>query len=107
LEKAQLLSAGMPGKNELHACQVPATTEAPTGYAFCKLRAALAGLGDRAALANRAFQVAEWVRTHRYCGVCATPMQRSDVELCLHCPHCGFSAYPRISPAMMVLIKRD
>jgi NAD+ diphosphatase len=27
-------------------------------------------------------------------------------EFCLHCPSCGFSAYPRISPAMMVLIRK-
>src|SRR5690606_15308051 len=40
------------------------------------------------------------------CGVCATPMRKSKNELCFHCPACGFSAYPRISPAMMVLIKR-
>ncbi|ANY14938.1 NAD(+) diphosphatase [Bordetella pseudohinzii] len=80
--------------------------EPPSGYAFRKLRALLPELGEQAALAGRAFQIAEWVRTHRFCGVCATPMQHSTRELCLQCPHCGLHAYPRISPAMMVLIKR-
>jgi len=91
---------------EHHCTHVAADAEAPAGFAFHKLRAVLAGLGEGGALASRAFQVSEWVRTHRYCGVCATPMRQSTTELCFHCPACGFSAYPRVSPAMMVLIKR-
>lgn len=91
---------------EHHCIAVREDVEAPQGYVFQKLRAILAALGDRGSLASRAFQVAEWIRTHRYCGVCATPMQRAEHELCFKCPSCGFHAYPRVSPAMMVLIKR-
>ncbi|NLC37600.1 MAG: NAD(+) diphosphatase [Alcaligenaceae bacterium] len=91
---------------EHYCAHVAPDTEAPAGFSFHKLRAVLAHLGEYGALANRAFQVSEWVRTHRYCGVCATPMRKSAKELCFHCPSCGFSAYPRVSPAMMVLIKR-
>lgn len=91
---------------EHHCTQVPADAQAPDGYSFHKLRAVLGDLGEYGTLASRAYQVSEWVRTHRYCGVCATPMQQSQTELCFHCPSCGFSAYPRVSPAMMVLIKR-
>lgn len=80
--------------------------EAPPGFSFHRLRAVLAQLGEQGAAVSRAFQVSEWVRTHRYCGVCAAPMLKSNTELCFHCPSCGFSAYPRVSPAMMVLIKR-
>lgn len=89
-----------------HCTHVAPDAEAPAGFVFHKLRAVLADLGEHGALASRAFQVSEWVRTHRYCGVCATPMRKSEKELCFHCPACGFSAYPRVSPAMMVLIKR-
>lgn len=56
-------------------------------------------------LAGRAGQIAEWARTHRYCGVCATPMQLASGERCFQCPACAMMAYPRISPAMMVLIR--
>ena len=89
-----------------HCVHVPPETEPPPGFTFHRLRAVLADLGEKAPLISRAFQVSEWIRTHRYCGVCATPMTKSDTELCFHCPACGFSAYPRVSPAMMVLIKR-
>jgi len=57
-------------------------------------------------VAGRAVQVLEWARTHRYCGVCATPTQLLEGERCYKCPNCGHSAYPRISPAMMVLIRK-
>lgn len=82
------------------------STQAPVGYSFRKLRALFSELGDNIALAGRAFQIAEWARTHRFCGVCATPMTPATHEHCMRCPSCGFSAYPRISPAMMVLVKK-
>ena len=91
---------------QIRTTHVPLSTEPPTGYAFRKLRALLSELGDRAALTGRAFQIAEWARTHRYCGACATAMQPLGHELCMRCPACGMSAYPRISPAMMVLIRK-
>lgn len=85
---------------------VPLTAEPPPGYIFRKLRSLLGPLGDQWAVAGRAFQVAEWARTHRFCGACATPMAPLGHELCMRCPACGLSAYPRISPAMMVLIRK-
>lgn len=77
------------------------------GYAWHGLRSLFGSLDEGLlALAGRAVQLAEWARTHRYCGVCATPMQRKEGERCYACPQCGMTAYPRISPAMMVLIRR-
>lgn len=58
------------------------------------------------ALAGRAFQVVEWDRTHRYCGRCGTPTRDKDGERAKECPACGHVAYPRNSPAMMVLVTR-
>ena len=80
---------------------------AGTGLAFRKLRS-LFGSMDEALLsvAGRAFQISNWARTHRFCGACGTPTVHVTGERCVKCPACGFMAYPRISPAMMVLIKR-
>lgn len=58
------------------------------------------------ALAGRAFQVVEWDRTHRFCGVCGTPTGHKPGERARECPACGYTMYPRVSPAMMVLITR-
>ncbi len=78
----------------------------PAGFVFMSLRALIGGLDDPLlGLASRAAQLAEWARTHRYCGHCANPMQRASGERAFKCAACGMLAYPRISPAMMVLIK--
>ncbi|MDB5937217.1 MAG: pyrophosphatase [Massilia sp.] len=61
---------------------------------------------DLVGLAGRAAQIAEWARTHRFCGACASPMQLAAGERCFKCSRCGHLAYPRISPAMMVLIRK-
>jgi NAD+ diphosphatase len=57
-------------------------------------------------LAGRALQLAEWTRTHKHCGCCGTPMARQAGERAMLCPACGFAAYPRIAPTMMVLVRR-
>ena len=80
---------------------------APAGHAFVSLRRLFGAVDDGLiAVAGRAYQVAEFARTHRFCGACATPMAPVAGERCFRCPACGNAAYPRISPAMMVLIQR-
>ena len=58
------------------------------------------------ALAGRASQLMDWRKNHRYCGRCATPTTMKTTEFAMACPACGLLAYPRISPAVMVLIGR-
>jgi len=58
------------------------------------------------ALAGRGMQLLDWQRNHRYCGACATPTERLDGEHGMRCPACGLVAYPRLSPAVMVLVRR-
>jgi len=56
--------------------------------------------------AGRAAQIIEWATTHRFCGRCSTPTERVDGERCMRCPKCGHLAYPRITPAIIVLVRR-
>lgn len=58
------------------------------------------------AIAMRAVQILEWDRTHRYCGACGQPTVRMTGERARRCEACQLSTYPRISPAMMVLVTR-
>jgi NAD+ diphosphatase len=80
---------------------------AAAGYAWRGLRT-LFGVMDEALLgvAGRASQIAQWARTHRFCGACGGPTALADGERCFKCGHCGHLAYPRISPVMMVLIRK-
>ena len=59
------------------------------------------------AVAGRAAQVLQFERTHRHCGVCANPTEESDGGRARRCPSCGEVYYPRIAPAMMVLVTRE
>lgn len=107
IDVAQALPVGLLGDIYCAAAVVERDAPAPPGYAFTGLRRLFGAMDEeRLAVAGRASQIAEWARTHRYCGVCATPMQRVAGERCFKCPACGHVGYPRISPAMMVLVKR-
>jgi NAD+ diphosphatase len=80
----------------------------PPGFALAGLRSLFLRLPEPLlAVAARAFQVVEWDRTHRYCGRCGAATRDKDGERAKQCTVCGYVAYPRISPAMMVLVTRD
>lgn len=79
----------------------------PAGCEAVPLRALHGRIDDEAwALAGRAFQLAEWDRTHRFCGVCGAPTALRDDERSRACTVCDFRAYPRHSPAVIMLITR-
>lgn len=46
----------------------------------------------------------DWYRKTRYCGCCGAEMAHSRTERAMVCPRCGNTVYPRISPAVIVLI---
>jgi NAD+ diphosphatase len=79
----------------------------PQGMAWLGLRRLFGQLDDlEYALAGRAIQIMEWDRTHQYCGVCATPTVARSKERVRACPACGHLVYPRLAPAVMMLVRR-
>ncbi len=69
------------------------------------LRAVFALAGPEVfSLAGRAVQLLDWRKHHRFCGQCGTPTQMKEGEFGMACPSCGLIVYPRISPAVMVLV---
>lgn len=55
-------------------------------------------------IAGCAMQLIRWDRGHSYCGRCATPTDIKENERARICPSCGLSAYPRLSPAVIVAV---
>ena len=95
------------GRIDAVDCWAMTLPAVPAGWRAVALRAAMMELADPLmGIAGRAAQVLEWDRAHRHCGVCGTPTLMQDTERARRCPSCAHVAYPRISPAMMVLVWR-
>lgn len=89
----------------LDAARVPEQFPAP--FQAMGLRQWFGRLDEQTlALAMRGVHLLDWDRTHRFCGVCASPTVLMQAERARKCPACEHSVYPRISPAMMVLVTK-
>ncbi len=107
LSLAQFLPMGLWRERYCCTTWVDHAQATPEGFTFMALRALFGAMDDAlVGLASRAAQLAEWARTHRFCGHCAQPMRLASGERAFKCTACGMLAYPRISPAMMVLIRK-
>jgi NAD+ diphosphatase len=79
-----------------------------TRILFSALRPLLGSFDDELfRTAGIASQLAHWLRTHRYCGRCGNRTVLSENERSLVCKSCGLICYPRISPAIIVAVKRN
>jgi NAD+ diphosphatase len=88
--------------------ELPKEAPAPAGMSWEGLRTLFSVLEDgQFALAGRALQLIEWDRTHQFCGRCGTATQAHPHERVRVCPACKLSAYPRVAPAVMALVKRQ
>jgi NAD+ diphosphatase len=91
-----------------HAAEVDATASAPPGLQFESLRNLWTHLDEELlGIASQALQLIEWDRTHQFCGRCGHPTERRAYERARYCPVCDFSAFPRLSPVIMVRIERE
>ena len=98
---------GRLGETDCYALALPAGTVPPTPLVVRSLRKLYTSLGEELfAVAGRAMQITYWAQTSRFCGRCATPMVRQPRERCMRCPACELSAFPRLSPAVIVLVRR-
>lgn len=81
--------------------------ELAAGFEVISLRVALASLSPLEANAIvRARQVMTFVETNRFCGRCGEALADSDTEIARRCPRCALVVYPRITPAVIMLVRR-
>lgn len=97
------------GRFEGRACHVVdmVDDELPEGLVLKDLRQIYGAIDDDLfVLAGRAVQIAAWDRTHRYCGRCGAPTEVKTTERAMVCPQCGLMNFPRLSPAVIVMVER-
>ena len=113
LEFAQLAEGVLPhfigtlDGRPVWAAGVEDQVEPPTGWGFADLFSFHAVAGDQLWLAaGRAVQVVDWERTHRFCGRCGIRTEAVQRERAMRCPQCRLMSFPRLSPAIIVLVHR-
>ncbi len=86
------------------------SVSAPEGF-WIRLRAV--SCSDNPAIrfhtapASRALGILNWHNATRFCPRCGSPLEDHQVELARHCPACANLIFPRISPAIIVLVRKE
>ncbi len=89
-----------------YAVEVAEGTVPPAGMVFEGLRQVYGRLDeDLFWVAARAVQIVDWDRTHRFCGRCGVPLNTKTTERAKECPQCGLLYFPRLAPAIIVLVQ--
>lgn len=82
------------------------------GYRRLPARQALGELGpEEARPLLRGLSLLRWLETARYCGSCGSPLEdcppEGDEPSGRRCPACGRVFFPRISPAVILLVRKE
>jgi NAD+ diphosphatase len=92
---------------DCYALELDPDLKLPTETRLEGLRALYGRLPeDYFAIAGRAVQILLWDSTHRFCGRCGQPTVHAPAERAKLCPQCGLLSFPRLSPAVIMLIQR-
>jgi NAD+ diphosphatase len=91
-----------------YSVELEKDAQPPAGWLLLGLRRLYGLLPESLFLvAGAAVQIVDWDRTHQFCGRCGARMGDKARERAKECPECGLISYPRISPAIIVLVQRD
>jgi NAD+ diphosphatase len=82
--------------------------ELPPDFALLGLRELFGQLEEPIhGVAGRAFQIVEWYLNHAFCGRCGSQTELAANERARGCPECGATYFPRINPAVIMLVERE
>jgi NAD+ diphosphatase len=106
IEERLFVASDSEGTGRFSVLLLPDSTQVPDGYRFEPLRSLINGFSYNRAL--RMYHLAQWREESRYCGSCGHPnADTENGEYARICPSCGRKEFPRISPAILVLIKNE
>jgi len=91
----------------INTVSILAETDIPDNWKKIPLRQLLAGSAANGGNIDniiRACHIAQWRLDSRYCGTCGTKNNEVSAQAYRLCPNCGRLEFPRICPAIIVLI---
>ena len=89
------------------AYDLPATFAAPGGFKLLGLRDVYERIPHELfRAAGTALQKVDWLRTHGFCSRCGHATRRHRTHEAMECPACGHLHFPRLAPAVIVLVER-
>ncbi len=98
---------GTDGDLSYYAAEIPAGATLPDGWKMSPVRDLHEVVPDRdMAYAAYAVRILDFDRSNTFCGKCGANTRPSTTERARICTACTRTIYPRISPAIIVLVKR-
>jgi NAD+ diphosphatase len=89
----------------IKAVSVLPGTELPSGWRSIPVRHLLAALSaDGTGKILRACHIAKWRNDSRFCGSCGARNTDAPNDVQRFCPQCGRTEFPRICPAVIIII---
>ena len=90
-----------------YAVEVASGTALPAGWQFCAVRELFGKIpDDELAIAALAVQIIDFDRTTQFCGRCGAKTRLLRTERAKFCTDCNQITYPRLSPAIIVLVQK-
>lgn len=91
-----------------YCAEIDANTPLPEDIESIALKKAFEIIGANwYAAAAKAYAVINWDRKHQFCGFCGHTTRHQPGAFERLCTACGLAVYPRISPSIIVLIKKN
>lgn len=108
IEPVRDIYLGSLGRVNCYAAEAEDETDPPLGMEFHGLWGLYGTMEeDLFRVVFKAIHTIEWDRTDQFCSRCGTKNEAKDDERAKQCPRCGLVSFPRISPAIIVLVEHD
>lgn len=89
-----------------YAAAIPDSPTAPAGMSFQDIRNLHERLDrERLLISFRALHLLDWSQKTKFCQRCGGGLKTVPNQRAKECPNCGFQSFPRISPAVIVLVE--
>lgn len=107
-KETKILPIGFHNQTECFVISIESELHLDSSHTWQTLRFALENLESPwQNVLSRAYQIMLWDLNHQFCGRCGKETLSLTGKIEKYCENCHLSFFPRISPAIIVLIKKD